>query len=227
MCVEHSKKEWGVLPPMATFVVLFLVLSRCVLMRDAVCERHHTTWITCLNYYSGTDIRMSCSQTEPDHTSARLGLKHCRKEKWPWERWREISIDRPFSLVPRLYIVISHSPTCVYAKFISLFSDVLQKHPRNWVDGWHAVSEAWEPEAWRWNTPPYLIVAKKQWNAAGIWLQWRSAALATGRGFRWCFMRSWWQKAAGVCAERWGAVLWPGSHGPGGWLNSVGTSVAL
>lgn len=49
---------------------------------------------------------------------------------------------------------------------------------------------------------PYLIVAKnktkkKRWNVAGIWLQWWSVALVTGRGFRWRLMRSWWQKAKG------------------------------
>lgn len=43
--------------------------------------------------------------------------------------------------------------------------------------------------------PPDLIVTKKHWNVAGIWLQWWFVALVPGRGFRRRLIRSWWQKA--------------------------------
>lgn len=55
-------------------------------------------------------------------------------------------------------------------------------------------------------TPPYLIVTKKHWNEAGIWLQWWFMALVTGRGFRWCLMQSWWQKE-NVCGEHRGFII--------------------
>lgn len=44
-------------------------------------------------------------------------------------------------------------------------------------------------------TTPYLIVTKKCWNVAGVWLQWWFVASVPGRGFSWRLMQSWWQKA--------------------------------
>lgn len=54
----------------------------------------------------------------------------------------------------------------------------------------------------RWKNTTLSHCCKKQWNVAGIWLQWWSVALVTGRGFRWRLMQSWWQKAKGSqCME--------------------------
>ena len=59
-----------------------------------------------------------------------------------------------------------------------------------------------------WKNCTLSHCCKMHWNVAGIWLQWWSVALVTGRGFRWRLMQSWWQKAKRqpVYGEQWGDI---------------------
>lgn len=61
----------------------------------------------------------------------------------------------------------------------------------------------------RWKNTTLSHCCIKRWNVAGIWLQWWSVALVTGRGFRWRLMWSWWQKAKRqpVYGKHWGDII--------------------